>query len=234
MHPAPPNYYKLQRPSSIGSAAPPPADRTQPQCSSASTRPSFSFSFLLRWLHSGGTSISSSSSLSPCSLFLCTLVGLCSAGEYTVYKIKGVGPVLINWCCVPAGTMIRSPALTSWSTPAIVALPLPEVNVKIWSTVCFWKVQELAVSTGLACSKAGSQHSTSRRIHVPHPQSRRRLARSLVPIENTNPSTAPDEILLTRSVAIGSCQGSMPFHAWADLQMALETSSWWWWWSKTS
>lgn len=33
---------------------------------------------------------------------------------------------------------MRSPALTSWSTPAIVALPLPEVKVRIWSTVCFY------------------------------------------------------------------------------------------------
>ena len=32
---------------------------------------------------------------------------------------------------------MRSPALTSWSTPAMVARPLPEVKVRIWSTVCF-------------------------------------------------------------------------------------------------
>lgn len=60
-----------------------------------------------------------------------------------MYKINGVGPVLTNWCCVPAGTMIRSPALTSWSTPAIVALPLPEVKVRIWSTVCFYEITDV-------------------------------------------------------------------------------------------
>jgi len=98
---------------------------------SPSTSPSFSFSFLLLCDHSGASSIPSSSSLSPCSFVLCTEVGLCSAGLYTVYKINGFGPVLTNWCCVPAGTIIRSPALTSWSFPAIVALPMPEVKVRI-------------------------------------------------------------------------------------------------------
>jgi hypothetical protein len=36
--------------------------------------------------------------------------------------------------------MIRSPAFTSWSLPLIVALPLPEVKVRIWSTVCFYRL----------------------------------------------------------------------------------------------
>ncbi len=112
---------------------------------SPSTNPIFSFSALLLRAHSGGTSIPSSSSWSPCSFVLCTVVGLCSAGLYTVYRISGVGPVLMNWCCVPAGTMIKSPALTSWSLPAIVAFPLPDVNVRIWSTVCFCGVHELSV-----------------------------------------------------------------------------------------
>src|SRR5271154_5224409 len=111
---------------------------------SASTNPSFSFSALLLLAHSGGTSIPSSSSWSPCCFVLCTVVGLCSAGLYTVYRMSGVGPVLMNWCCVPAGTIMRSPALTSWSLPAMVALPLPDVKVRIWSTVCFYPVYGLA------------------------------------------------------------------------------------------
>ena len=49
---------------------------------------------------------------------------------------KGVGPVLTNWCWVPAGTTIRSPAFISWSLPFIVAFPTPDVKVKAWSTVC--------------------------------------------------------------------------------------------------
>jgi hypothetical protein len=81
------------------------------------TQPSFSFCSFPFWLHSGGSSIPFSSSLSPSSFVLCTVVGLCSAGLYTVYNSRGVGPVLTNWCFVPAGTMTKSPALTSCSLP---------------------------------------------------------------------------------------------------------------------
>jgi hypothetical protein len=38
---------------------------------------------------------------------------------------------------------MRSPAFTSWSTPLIVALPLPDVNVRIWSTVCFYRGERM-------------------------------------------------------------------------------------------
>src|SRR5271170_2348833 len=141
------------------------------------TRPTASFSALLFRLHAGATSIPSSSSCSPCSFVLCTVVGLCSAGLYTVYRIKGVGPVLTNWCCVPAGTMIKSPALTSWSLPAIVARPFPLVNVKIWSTVCFCKV---------LCQYVGCIPGI---MGLPRHQYRRQREQSLALVANINLST---------------------------------------------
>ena len=46
--------------------------------------------------HFGGSSLPSSSALSPSSLVLCTDLGLCSAGAYTVNRHRGVGPVLMT------------------------------------------------------------------------------------------------------------------------------------------
>ncbi len=71
----------------------------------------------------------------PRYLFLLPLEMMGEVSEQGGERTNGVGPVLTNWCWVPAGTTIRSPALTSWSLPLIVALPTPEVKVRAWSTV---------------------------------------------------------------------------------------------------
>ena len=75
------------------------------------TRLSFPFSALPLWLHLGGSSTPSPSSLLPSSFVLCTVVTLHSARLRTVYRRRGGGHMLTNWCCVPAGIMMRSSAL---------------------------------------------------------------------------------------------------------------------------
>lgn len=52
---------------------------------------------------------------------------------------SGLGPALTKLWVVPAGTTTMSPALTSCVSPPTMALPTPDVNVRIWSTVwiCF-------------------------------------------------------------------------------------------------
>lgn len=84
---------------------------------------------------------------------------------------SGVGPVLTNWCCVPAGTTIKSPALTSWSLPLMVAFPVPEVKVKAWSTVwtCMNECHQPLPTTLGCCSctpywKAPSRRACMRRL----------------------------------------------------------------------
>lgn len=41
----------------------------------------------------------------------------------------------LQLCFVPWGTITRSPALTSFSSPPTIALATPEVKMRCWSTV---------------------------------------------------------------------------------------------------